>query len=86
MIAGPTFAFYGFGLCLYFASQGSGRMLGPVLAQGVRLVVVAVGAALVAPFGWSTEAVFALIAVAFVAYGIANAVGFQRTDWSPRSG
>jgi hypothetical protein len=29
-------------LTLYFASQGSGRILGPVLASTVRLVLVAV--------------------------------------------
>src|SRR5262245_45259900 len=38
--AGPAFAFFGVGLCLYFASQGAGRILGPVLAATVRLALV----------------------------------------------
>ena len=47
--AGPGFAFFGLGVTLYFASQGSGHMLGPVLAGTVRLVLVAgAGAVLVA--------------------------------------
>ena len=31
-LAGPGFAFLGLGMALYFASQGSGKVLGPVLA------------------------------------------------------
>lgn len=41
--AGFGFPFFGFGLCLYFASQGSGKVLGPVLGGTIRLVIVAVG-------------------------------------------
>ncbi len=40
-IAGPAFPFFGLGLTLYFASQGSGKVLGPVLAGTLRLVIVA---------------------------------------------
>ncbi len=36
-LAGPAFAFVGMGMALYFASQGSGKVLGPVLAATVRL-------------------------------------------------
>ena len=36
-IAGPAFMFFGFGHGLYFASQGSGKILGPVLA-GTRIL------------------------------------------------
>jgi putative MATE family efflux protein len=39
--AGPGFAFLGLGLALYFASQGAGRVLGPVLAGAVRLATIA---------------------------------------------
>ena len=41
--AGPGFAFFGIGLTLYFASQGAGRMAGPVFAATMRLLLVAVG-------------------------------------------
>ena len=36
----PAYPFFALGLCLYFASQGAGRLLGPVLAGTLRLVVV----------------------------------------------
>lgn len=39
--AGPAFAGFGFGLTLYFASQGSGKVLRPVLASTARLALVA---------------------------------------------
>ncbi len=45
-IVGPCFAFQGIGLSLYFASQGAGAMLWPVLALFLR-VFLAVGGALV---------------------------------------
>ncbi|MEK0417189.1 MAG: hypothetical protein RI949_1195, partial [Pseudomonadota bacterium] len=32
-IVGPFYAFYGLSLCLYFASQGAGRVLWPVIAS-----------------------------------------------------
>jgi Na+-driven multidrug efflux pump len=41
--AAPTYALYGIGLCLFFASQGAGKMLWPVLAGSVRFAVIAVG-------------------------------------------
>ena len=42
-IAGFGFAFFGLGLCLYFASQGAGRVGGAIGAQAIRLAVVAIG-------------------------------------------
>jgi Na+-driven multidrug efflux pump len=41
--AGPCYAMFGLAHCLYFAAQGSGKMLGPILAGTVRLSVVAFG-------------------------------------------
>ena len=79
--AGPGFGFFGFGLTLYFAAQGSGRILGPVLASTVRLVVVAaVGAWLVT---WIDQPwpLFALVGGAMVVYGLANAAAIRWTPW-----
>src|SRR2546428_163678 len=42
-IVGPTYGFFGLGLALYFASQGAGRLLWPLVAGLSRLVVAAGG-------------------------------------------
>ena len=79
--AGPGFGFFGLGLCLYFASQGSGRVLGPVLAATARLILVAVAGWLLARAGAPLWAMFALVAVAMVAYGILTAAAIYLTSW-----
>ena len=83
--AGPGFVFVGLGLSLYFASQGSGKVLAPVLAGTVRLVVIALGgwalAANAAPL-WS---LFALVAVSMAAFGLSVAAAVYLTPWSSRS-
>jgi Na+-driven multidrug efflux pump len=40
---GPAYGFLGLGLSLYFASQGAGRLLWPLLAGLVRLAIAAGG-------------------------------------------
>jgi len=82
--AGPGFAFFGLGVTLYFASQGSGHMLGPVLAGTVRLVLVAgVGVWLVAINAPAWQ-FFALVSVAMVVYGLATVASVRLTPWGPR--
>jgi Na+-driven multidrug efflux pump len=78
---GPTFPFFGLGLCLYFASQGAGKVLGPVLASSLRLGTVALGAGLLA---WSQAplwCLFALVGLSFAAYGAATAAAVYVTSW-----
>jgi putative MATE family efflux protein len=83
--AGPCFAFLGLGATLYFASQGSGHMLGPVLASSVRLLVVAgVGFALKA-LDAPPSAYFALVALAMFTYGAATAAAVRYTSWGAPS-
>jgi putative MATE family efflux protein len=80
---GPAFGFLGFGLTLYFAAQGSGRIGGPVLAASARLLtVVGVGVLLqycVAP-PWSF---FALMAGGMVIYGVLCGLAVRQTRWGP---
>jgi putative MATE family efflux protein len=82
-VAGPAFPFFGLGLTLYFASQGSGKILGPVLAATVRLVVVAVAGAWLAASGAGAAQYFVLVAAAMVVYGVATAVAVRRARWGP---
>ena len=79
-LAGPAFAFVGLGLALYFASQGSGKVLGPVLASTVRLAVIAVGGWLLAAIGAPLWTLFALVAVSMVAYGLSTAAAVYITS------
>jgi putative MATE family efflux protein len=82
--AGPCFAFVGLGLCLYFASQGAGKVLGPVLAASVRLVLIAIGGWWLASEGAPVWTLFALVGVSLAAYGIATAAAVYVTPWGAR--
>jgi putative MATE family efflux protein len=79
--AGPAFPFFGLGLTLYFASQGAGQVIGPVLAGTVRLVLVAgVGYWLTQHQG-TAEHFYVLVAVAMVLYGVVTAAAVKVTPW-----
>jgi Na+-driven multidrug efflux pump len=84
--AGGGFAFFGVGLALYFSAQGAGRVLGPVLAGTLRLLLVAAGGWWL----WATAAglwtLFALVGLAMLAYGAATALSVLWLPWSaPRA-
>lgn len=79
--SGPAFPFFGLGLTLYFAAQGSGRVLGPVLAGTLRLLLVAGVGAWLASRQAPPSSFFALVAVAMVAYGLATVGAVKLTRW-----
>lgn len=84
---GPAYAFYGFGLALYFASQGSGRIGGPVLAQSARLAVIVAGAYFLprASGVEGAQTIYLVVAAAMVVYGLAGAASLAFARWgSPR--
>jgi len=82
--AGPAYAFLGLGLALYFASLGSGKIIGPVLAQSVRLLVVAVGGWwLTQQDGGTASSFFLLVAASLVAYGMAAVLAVRMVSWEP---
>jgi len=81
-IVGPAFGIYGAGLALYFASQGSGNVLGPVLATTLRLVLVAVVGALLVEGDAPLDGVFWLIGGAMLAYGFTVAGAIYVTSWA----
>jgi hypothetical protein len=68
-IVGPSYGAMGLGLVFYFASQGAGRVLWPVLAGTVRLTIAALfGWLAVAWLGVGEAALFALVAIAAAAF------------------
>jgi len=80
--AGPAFAFFGMGLTLYFASQGSGKVLGPVIAGTLRLALVAGVGSWLATQGHGADAYFWLVAAAMVLYGLSTVALVRMTSWA----
>jgi putative MATE family efflux protein len=79
--AGPAFAFFGLGACLYFSSQGAAKVGGPVIAGTARLVIVGGGGWLLASTGAPAWQMFALVGVAMVVYGLGTALSVRLTRW-----
>ncbi|HTL27328.1 MAG TPA: MATE family efflux transporter, partial [Burkholderiales bacterium] len=63
---GPTYPFLAIGIALYFACQGSGKVLLQVLARTVQLVIVIGGGFVLLAAGTGLQAIFVLIAVGMV--------------------
>ncbi len=79
--AGPCYGLFGLGLCLYFSSMGAGKVGGPVLAGTLRLVLVAAGGWALALAQTPPWTIFALVALAMAAYGLATVVAVRLTSW-----
>jgi Na+-driven multidrug efflux pump len=80
-IVGPTYGFFGLGLSLYFASQGAGRLLWPLLGGFVRLVIAVGGGALALHLTGSLQSVFAALALGLAAYGLIVVIAIGRGVW-----
>ena len=81
-LVGPTYGCFGLGLALYFASQGAGRLLWPLVAGIVRLVVAAGGGWVTSHwFGGGLFSLFTAIAVAFVVYAAIVAGAIRAGAW-----
>jgi Na+-driven multidrug efflux pump len=77
----PAYGFFALGLCLYFAAQGAGKLLGPVLAGTLRLLLVAVGGWLLVQGGAPVWSMFALISAAMLLYGLVTALAVYHVRW-----
>ena len=80
--AGPAFPFFGLGLTLYFASQGAGQVIGPVLAGTVRLLLVAGGGWWLAQYWGTADDFYGLVALAMLLYGLVTAAAVAFTPWT----
>ncbi len=81
---GPFYGFYGFGLALYFASQGAGRLLWPLLAGLLRLIVAAGGGWLALRSTGSQTWLFTALAIGLMLYGIVIPLSILRGGWISR--
>ena len=74
----PFYPMLATNLALYFASQGAGKVLWPVLAGTARLLIVVAGGAAAATLG----GIFAVIAAAMAISGLLTIWFVARTKWS----
>ncbi len=81
--SGPAYGFFGLGLCLLFASQGARKVLGPVLAGTVRLVIVVIGCWILSQIQAEPRHFFMLVAGGMMIYGIFAALSVYRANWAP---
>jgi putative MATE family efflux protein len=79
VLVGPAYGFLGLGLALYFAAQGRGRTVQPLLATLTRLLVAgALGAVGLNVLGWGIDSLFALMACGLVLYGVVMVAVMRR--------
>jgi putative MATE family efflux protein len=78
---GPFYGLYGLGMALYFASQGAGRLLWPLLANLMRLAIAAGGGWLALRWGGDLSHVFLALSAALAAYGLINAAAVAGGAW-----
>jgi len=78
---GPCYSLFGLGMALYFASQGAGRLLWPLLANLMRLVMAAGGGWLALRWSGDLSYVFLALSAALAAFGLINAGAVARGAW-----
>jgi putative MATE family efflux protein len=78
---GLTYPFLALGIALYFASQGAGKVLLPVLAGTARFVLIVCGGFALVAAGAGLGAIFALIALGMVVLGTLAGLAVARTGW-----
>ncbi len=82
-IVGASYGFFGLGLALFFASQGAGRMLWPLVGSIARLTVVAVG-------GWTcvvwlqapATVFYTVVAASLALYALIIAGAIRLGSWT----
>jgi Na+-driven multidrug efflux pump len=80
-IVGPCYGFFGLGLALYFASQGAGRLLWPLVGGFLRIAVALGGGWLALRATGSPVWLYAALGTGLVVYGITVAVSIARGAW-----
>jgi putative MATE family efflux protein len=84
-IVGPFYGAIALGMLLYFAGQGAGRVVWPIIAGMVRLVLAALFSwVAVLHFGLGLPALFAIVAAATATFGAINAFAMHLGAWGRR--
>jgi putative MATE family efflux protein len=86
-IVGPAYGLFGLGMALYFASQGAGRLLWPLIANVTRLTIAAGGGWLALWWSGELSELFVAQAAALAIFGliiaaaVAGGAWFGRLSW-----
>jgi putative MATE family efflux protein len=78
---GPFYGMLGLALSLYFASQGAGRLLWPLVANLTRLAIAGAVGWLALRWSGNLSHVFLAQSLALVAFGLINAVAVAGGSW-----
>ena len=81
---GPLYGVFGFGLALYFASQGAGRLAWPLAAGFARMVFAVAGGWLALRLTGSLPVMFIVIGLALAIYGGGMALSVWLGAWFRR--
>jgi putative MATE family efflux protein len=80
-VVGPCYGLFGLGMALYFASQGAGRLLWPLIANFARLVIAAGGGYLALRLTGDLTYVFVGLSLALTVFGLTNAAAVASGAW-----
>jgi len=81
-IVGPVYGFFGLAMALYFASQGTGEMIWPVIGNLSRIVVAVCGSLFALDvMGWGTAGLFTFVALGIVSFSAVLAFSTTRPAW-----
>jgi putative MATE family efflux protein len=83
--AAPMYAFIGLAMSMYFSSQGAAKVLGPVLAQTVRLLFIGLGGWWLSTHHATAADFFVLAAASMVVLGVLSASSVVLTRWGPKA-
>ena len=78
------YGLFGGGQTLYFASQGTGRMLIPVIVSISRLILVATVGMLSVKYSWDISVIFGTVGVGLAIIGVGNAANMFGPIWQQK--
>jgi len=81
---GPFYGLYGAGLAIYFSSQGAGRMMWPLVAGLLRMVLGLAGAWAMLRLTGTLDYVFLALGGALAVFGLVNAAALLAGVWFPQ--
>ena len=82
---GPFYGCFGFGLALYFASQGAGKLLWPLLVGFARVAIAIGGGWLALKLTGSLAVMFLAVGAALFVYGAGMAAAIRMGAWFSRA-